>query len=60
MKQIELVRVGFKNGQNFTAYSFINDDDEVQEVEITGIAQEIINTLGRALYKKSFVDNTNK
>ncbi len=52
MKKIEKVHVG----EDYTAYSFENEEGEVVEVEITGIAQEIIDCLGEALLKKSFTD----
>jgi hypothetical protein len=50
MKNIKKVHVG----EDYTTYSFEYENDELVEVEITGIAQEIINTLGKALLKKSF------
>lgn len=50
MKNIQLVHIG----EDYTTYSFVNEEGEVVEVEVTGIAQQIINTLGLALHKKSF------
>ena len=49
IKNIQLVHVG----EDYTTYSF-ERDGEVEQVEIQGVAQDIINTLGKALYKTSF------
>lgn len=49
MQNIQKVHVG----EDYTQYSY-EEDGEVVEVEITGIAQRIIDTLGQALKKKSF------
>lgn len=52
MKNIQKVHVG----EDYTKYSFEDEINEtIEEVEITGIAQEIINTLGEALQKESFL-----
>ena len=51
MKNIQLVHVG----EDYTKYEFENEHGKIEEVEINGIAQDIINTLGKALYKKSFI-----
>lgn len=53
MNNIEKIHVG----EDYTKYSYIDEDGVEQEVEITGISQEIINTLGKALLKKSFLEN---
>lgn len=50
MKNIQKVHVG----EDYTVYSFINNVGQKVEVEVTGVAQNIINTLGKALHKKSF------
>lgn len=51
MKEIQLVHIG----QDYSTYSYTNEEGKVVEVEVTGIAQELINTLGNALYKRSFI-----
>ncbi len=51
MKNIQKVHVG----EDYTRYSY-RENGVTKEVEITGIAQEIINTLGMALKKQSFVE----
>lgn len=51
MREIQMVHVG----EDYTRYSYRNNKGEKIEVEITGIAQEMINTLGRALFKDSFM-----
>jgi len=42
-------------GEDYTRYSVEDDDNGVYEVEITGIARDIIDTLGEALLKESFI-----
>lgn len=39
-------------GEDYTKYSYEDELGNKYEVEITGIAQQIINTLLRALFKK--------
>lgn len=51
MRKIEKEHVG----EDYTEYSFINENGERKEIQITGIAQEIINALGKALKKDSFL-----
>lgn len=52
MKNIQLVH----EGEDYITISFENEDGETQEEEITGgYAIEAIKTLGKALYKKSFI-----
>lgn len=49
MRNIQKVHVG----EDYTLYSY-EEDGKVQEVEVTGIAQQLIDTLGEALQKDSF------
>ena len=42
-------------GEDYTTYSYKDEVGNMYEVEVTGIAQKIIDTLGKALYKKSFI-----
>ncbi len=52
MKDIQLVH----EGEDYITISFTNEAGDVQEEEITGYyAIEAIKTLGKALYKKSFI-----
>jgi len=51
MKDIQKVHVG----EDYTTYSYVDEDGETVEVEVTGVAQRIINTLGEALLKESFL-----
>lgn len=42
-------------GEDYCTYSFKrNDSDEIEEVEVTGFACQIIDALGNSLLKKSF------
>jgi hypothetical protein len=52
MHNIEKVHTG----EDYTKYSYETEEGAIEEVEITGIAQELINTLGKALMKKSFLE----
>lgn len=52
IKNIQKIHVG----QDYTKYSFERNGKE-EEVEVTGIAQEIINCLGESLLKESFLKN---
>ncbi len=49
MKKIELVH----EGEDYIKISY-EEDGEKQEAEITGIAIDVIKTMGRALMKSSF------
>lgn len=51
IKKIEKIHVG----EDYTTYSYEDEYGEVIEVNVTGIAQKLINTLGEALMKESFL-----
>jgi len=51
IKNIQKVHVG----EDYTAYTF-EEDGEMVEVEVTGAAQKIIDALGVALHKQSFLE----
>lgn len=52
MKNIQLVH----EGEDYITISFIDENDEKQEVEITGhYAIQAIKVLGKALHKDSFI-----
>ena len=51
MHDIQLVHIG----EDYTCYSYRDKHGKKHEVEVTGIAQEIINTLGKSVYKESFL-----
>jgi hypothetical protein len=55
IKKIEKIHTG----EDYTIYSYLDEDSNEHEVEITGIAQEIINQLGESLCKQSFLDDMN-
>lgn len=57
MKNIQLVH----EGEDYIKISFIDEDGEEQEEEITGYyAIQAIKTLGQALYKDSFIKKDNE
>jgi len=51
MHNIQLVH----EGEDYILISYKEDGEKVEE-EITGIAKEVIKTLGKALKKKSFLE----
>ncbi len=42
-------------GEDYSTYSYVDVNGKEQEVEITDFAQVLIDTLGKALYKSSFI-----
>ena len=53
MRNIQKIHVG----EDYTKYAYYEEDSiNPIEVEITGIAQGIINTLGKSLKKRSFLE----
>lgn len=55
MKDIQKVHVG----EDYTTYCYTDEEGVKQEVEVTGIAQQLIDTLGEALLKDSFIKRAN-
>ena len=51
MSNIQLVH----EGEDYIKVSYTDNDDTYKEVEITGIAIDIIKKLGEALHKESFL-----
>ncbi len=51
MKNIQKIHVG----EDYTKYTYEDDEGKTHEVEIQGIAQYLIDTLGEALLKESFL-----
>lgn len=52
IKNIRLIHIG----EDYSTYSFENEEGKLEEVEITGFAQIIINTLGEQLLGNSFIE----
>lgn len=51
IKNIKKIHIG----EDYTTYSYVNEHGETEEVDIIGIAQDIINVLGEALLVESFL-----
>ena len=56
MNNIQKVHIG----EDYTKYSYEDEEGNYVEVEITGVAQQIIDTLGEALQKESFISNNTR
>ena len=53
VSNIQLIHIG----EDYSTYQITTEEGETYEVEITGIAQSIINSLGLALKETSFITN---
>lgn len=55
MKDIQKLSEEGKGYEDYAKYSYAHDDGEVVEIRANGVARKMIDCLGEALLKESFL-----